>query len=324
MPHIKVMPGLPKPIERALRGAVFEYSVARKKFLERFAGKFDHEFSVTDLMQAPKQLWLRRQFREDIVIDLVRDNYFSLLGSVVHHILEKYAPPSCIVEERQHTLMEVDGYKILLHGQPDLYDPDGEQLDDYKFVSAFAVLYEKAEYEFQLNVGKYLFETRGIPVKGLRNIYLFRHLDKIAQMRNPDYPRENIFIKVHQPWTRSVTESKIRSLISNLVKYSKFPWKQLPDCTDAERWIRESSWAVMKRKKGTKKQPIQDWGKLAFARFDTEKEARDFIGNSNEVEEMKIEKRIGEPKKCMEYCPVVPWCQQRQAELNLKPQTLND
>lgn len=324
MPHIQVMPGLPKPIERALRNAVFEYSKARRQFLERFAGQYDYEFSVTDLMQAPKQLWLRRKFRDDIVIDLVRDNYFSLLGAVVHHILEKYAPPQCIVEERQHTFMNVDGKRILLHGQPDLYDPDTEGMDDYKFVSAYAVLYEKAEYEFQLNVGKYLFETRGIPVKGLRNIYLFRHLDPIAQLRNPDYPKDNIYIKVHQPWSRSVTEEKIKQLVSGLIQYAHTTWSQLPDCTDDQRWIRESTFAVIKRKKGTKANPIGDWSSRAFAKFDTEQEALSFMKESSEKEEMKLEKRIGDPKKCLKYCPVVQWCEQRQKELRMNPQVLVD
>jgi hypothetical protein len=100
MPHFIIDEDLPESLERALKASVFEYSADRKEFLARFEGQYDEEFSVTDLPQAPKQLWLRRKFRDDIVIDLVKDNYFALLGTIVHAILEKYAPPDSIVEGR--------------------------------------------------------------------------------------------------------------------------------------------------------------------------------------------------------------------------------
>lgn len=312
------MEGLPAPIERALRSSVFEYSVARKKFLKQFEGQYDEEFSVTDLMQAPKQLWLKRKFREDIVIDLVRDNYHSLLGSVVHSILEKYAPPEWIIEERQHTILNVDGKRILIHGQPDCFDPSTGKLIDYKFTSGYAVLYDKKEYEFQLNANAWLFENRGFNVTGIENIYLFRHLDKQAIARNPEYPKENIRIKGFKLQGHKKTEQQIIGLVRNLMKHKGTPWKKLPDCTDEERWIRDSSFAVIKRKKGTKKQPKQDWSKTATASFDTQSQAIRFIAQSEIEEEMKVVKRSGNPRKCEEFCPVVAWCGQRQAELKAK------
>lgn len=324
MPHFIVMKGLPAPIERALKSAVFEYSTARRKFLKQFEGQYDEEFSVTDLMQAPKQLWLKRKFREDIVIDLVRDNYHSLLGSVMHSILEKYAPPHWIIEERQHTIINVDGVRVLIHGQPDCFDPETGELIDYKFTSGWAVLFDKQEYEFQLNANAWLFQNRGFKVKDIRNIYLFRSLDKQAQRRNPEYPTENIRIKPFTLQKHSVTEKQIHGLVRGLLKHKKTPWKKLPDCTDDERWIRESSFAVLRRKKGTKKQPVQDWAKNAVASFDTQAEAIKYIAESDVEEEMKVVKRSGNPRKCEEFCPVVAWCGQRQAELKAKQKKILD
>ncbi len=312
-----VMEGLPAPIERALRRAVFEYSIARRKFLDQFAGQYDEEFSVTDLSQAPKQLWLKRKFRKDIIIDLVRDNYFSLLGSVVHHILEHHAPPHCIVEERQHVIITIGGIRVLFHGQPDLYDPTIRHLDDYKFTSATAILYEKPEYEFQLNANKWLFESRGLRVDTIRNVYLFRYLDPRLQQANPEYPKDNIYLKDFKPWTRAKTEETIKGLIANLLKYRNTDWSKLPDCTDEERWIRDSSYAILKRKVGTKKEPIQDWGKNAWAKCDTKEEAVQLLSTNPPNEETKIVERKGSPRKCMDYCPVVRWCGQRQKELGL-------
>jgi hypothetical protein len=297
---------------------VFEYSVARKKFLARFEGQYDEEFSVTDLMQAPKQLWLKRKFRDDIVIDLVRDNYHALLGSVVHSILEKYAPPEAIVEERQHTILNIDGVRVLIHGQPDYYDPSTGDLIDYKFTSGFAVLYDKKEYEFQLNVNAWLFRNRGLKPESLRNIYLFRSLDKQAQARNPEYPKQNIMPKGFTPWTHQETEKKIRFYAKRLLAHKDTPWKKLPDCTNEERWIRDTKFAVMKRKVGTKAKPIQDWGKNAHASFDTKKEAIKYVADTEFKEEVKIVERSGPARKCEDFCPVVAWCGQRQAELKAK------
>lgn len=312
------MPGLPAPIERALRAAVYEYSAERRKFLKRFEGQYDEEFSVTDLMQAPKQLWLKRKFRDDLVIDLVKDNYHSLLGSVVHAILEKYAPPHAIVEERQHTIINVNGVRVLIHGQPDYFDPQTGDLIDYKFTGGYAILYDKSEYEFQLNVNSWLFRNRGLKPKSIRNIYLFRYLDPQAQRKNPDYPRDNIMPKGFVPWSHTKTEKKVHFYAARLLAHKDTPWKKLPDCTPDERWQRGNSFAVMKRKVGTKKNPIQDWGQNAVASFETKAEAVKHVAETEYEQEVKIVARLSNPRKCEDFCPVVAWCGQRQAELKSK------
>lgn len=317
MPHFQVMEGLPKPLERALRSSVFEYSRARREFLEPLKGQYDVEFSVTDLYKSPKQLWLTRKFRDDIVINLVKDNFLSLLGNIVHYILEHHAPPHCIVEERQYVILNVGGVRVLFHGCPDLYDPETQSLDDYKFTSGYAVLYEKAEYEFQLNANAFLLESRGLEVRRIRNVYMFRYLDPIAQQRNPEYPKENVYLKHFKQWDRSVTEAKIRERIALHLKYRATMWKKLPDCSDEDRWIRNTTFAVYKRKNGTKKAPIQDWSSKSIARCETQEEAEDFIKrNKDDIpQEMKWIKKPGEPKRCQEFCPVAGWCDQYQNEL---------
>ena len=318
MPQFKVMPGLPSPVEAALKGAQYEYSKDRKEFLAGLAGQYDIEFSVTDLTRPTKQLWLGRKFNDDIVIDLVKDNFYSLLGSVTHWILQRYAPAHCVVEAREYVIFTINGLRVLVHGQNDLYDPSTYTLDDYKVTSGWSFLYEKAEYEFQLNANKYIRETRHPqhPIKHIRNIYLFRHLDKVAQERNPEYPRDNIAIKIFKPWDRSVTEERIKSLVKQKLAHMSTKWQLLPDCTDEERWIRDTKWSVYKRKKQAKKGEIPDFSSRAAAHFDTEAEATtyaDFCG-----EETKIKKKTGEPKRCVEYCAVAPFCKQFQDELKAK------
>jgi hypothetical protein len=319
MPQFIVHPDCPAPLEQALRSAVFEYSMERKKFLKRFEGQYDEEFSITDLPLAPKQLWLKRKWWDDIRIDLVRDNYSSLLGQIVHFILEHHAPPNCVVEERQHTFITVAGVRVLFHGKPDLYDPKDKRIDDYKFCSAISMLYEKWEYEFQLNAGAWLFQNRGLDVSKLKNIFLFKELNAAAADKIPNYPQENIAVRKFTPWPRSVTEGKIKQLIARQLQYKHTHWKKLPDCTDAERWLRDSNWGVFKRVKPKRHQRIGDWSKLAAKRFSTEKEAQEYADLHTSMGiDTEIKKKVGTPKKCDKYCPVVGWCAQRQNELKLK------
>jgi hypothetical protein len=318
--QFKVMEGLPSPLEAALKGAQYEYSKDRKEFLAGLAGQYDIEFSVTDLTRPTKQLWLGRKFNDDLVIDLVKDNFYSLLGSVTHWILQRYAPSYCIVENREYVIFTINGLRVLVHAQSDLYDPKTYTLDDYKVTSGWSFLYEKWEYEVQLNINKYIRETRypDQRIDKIRNIYLFRHLDKGAQERNPEYPRDNIAIKNFKPWARSVTEAKIKELVLAKLSHAKTKWQSLPDCTDDERWIRDTKWSVYKRKKQAKKGEIPDFSSRAAAHFDNEAEATtyaDFCG-----EETKIKKKVGEPKRCIEFCAVAPFCKQFQDELKAKQQ----
>lgn len=316
MPHFIYDPDLPTPLINALKESVFEYSKARKKFLSRFEGQYDVEFSVTDLTTPPKLLWLKRRHRKEIVINLVEDNYLALLGTSIHSILEKYAPKECIVEDRQHSIFNIEGVRVLFHGQPDVYDPHICLLDDYKHTSPKAVMYDKWEYEFQLNANKYLFEGRGMKVSRIRNIYLLRDLDRREQERNPHYPTSYIIKKEFEPWNRSVTEAKIKELIAQRINARELKRKELPDCTEEERWMRGAKYTIEKRVKA-KSGEVGEWRKTAFKVFDTEEECKTFLRFNPQDEETKIEYRPGTALRCEKYCPVVQWCHQRQSELKL-------
>lgn len=315
MPHIIEDPSLPAPILNALRESIFEYSTDRKKFMSQFEGQYDFEFSVTDLTRPTKQYWLSKRYGDEITIDLVKDNYWSLLGSIAHFILEHYAPAHYLVEERQHCILNVDGHRVLFHGKPDAYDPEIKMLYDYKFTSPYSFLNLKWEYEFQLNANKYLFDTRGIKTDRIANVYMFRELNAQHQRTIPNYPTKFIEVKEFEPWERSVTENKIKELILEKINASQLKRKELPDCSDEERWMRDSRWVAYKRKKATKKEPYPDFSSKAFLWADTEQELNQQLEVVNE--EVKKEYRPGEAKRCDSYCAVAPWCHQRQQELKL-------
>ena len=79
---------------------------------------------------------------------------------------------------------------------------------------------------------------------------------------------------------------------------------RIKPCTDEERWLRPSKWAI--KKKGRKR---------ALKLHDTEREAQDHIDSLGAGHE--IEYRKGEAVRCMKYCPVAAFCPQFQRDFLL-------
>lgn len=299
---IKCPSWIPDPLKRALLNSVGEYSEVRQRFLSQFT--YDEEVSVTDLTRPIQQFWLYRLHKDKFVIDVLKDNWHSLQGSIVHFILENYALPTDLVEERQHTLMKVDDLNVLFHGCPDHYDPATKTLTDYKYTSAKSILYgTKEEYEFQLNANKYLLETRGFPVETIQNLYLFRDWNKRDKEQFEGYPEEYAKIISYEPWSRRKTENEIMEKISNLFSYRK---KVLPECSSEERWNRTAKYQVFKRNKGNK-----EMGKRCWKSAPTLDQATALAATAEE--ETRIDFFPGTDTRCEDYCHANRFCKQYHA-----------
>jgi hypothetical protein len=71
-------------------------------------------------------------------------------------------------------------------------------------------------------------------------------------------------------------------------------------CTDEERWYTGDSWAVTKPN-----------AKRAYRVYKNRQEAED-----NKPDDMIVEHRPGEYKRCAQYCEAAPFCAQWQAHLS--------
>lgn len=311
MPHLVWADWLPAPLVNALRSSVTTYSKKKADFLAKFEGQYDEQFSVTEINQAPKVVWLKRQFSEVMTIDILEDNWFSLIGSLFHKMLEENAPSDCLVEDRQCSLMSIDGIKVLFHGEPDLYSPSDQLLTDYKFVSASALMYSQQNYIDQLQANAWLLRARGVIVKRIANAYCMRYIDRREQENNPDYPQTNVVMKEYPLLPAKETHEVIVGKLRRILNERKTPWRKLPDCTPEERW-EHGSWGVYVTLKDKKR--LGEWSSKAKGRFQSEKDAKVFASELNE--EHKIEYKAGNPTLCR-YCNVVQWCGQRQAELKI-------
>lgn len=266
----------------------------------KYYSKGRSDYSVTELMSPPRVQRLRAQMDGEIQQD-VSEMLWPLLGSALHVVMERGETQGWTSEERLFT--EVDG--VTISGAIDLQEqtPEGVNIVDYKFTSAWSVMNDKIEWEQQLNVYKWLVErVKKVPVKSLRICALIRDFNR-HEVRE-GYPKAPIHMVEIPVWDAVKAEAYVRERLE-MHRNSKLAadfGETLPECSPEERWMSETTYAVKR-----------DGRKTAIRVFKTLEEATELAGK----EKGYVETRLGEPKRCAgNYCGVAQWCDQYQAELN--------
>jgi len=266
-------------------------------------GKSD--YSVTEIISPPRIQRLRRKHFEEIEQD-VSDMLWMLLGTALHVVAERSEVSGHTNEERLSA--GING--IILSGAIDLQkdDEDGVTITDYKFTSAWALMNDKPEWEQQQNIDKYLVErVKKKPVKGLKICALIRDWSRRDAQNKPDYPQAPIQVIDIPMWTFDRTEAFIKERVE-MHRDSKVSadWgDELPLCSEEERWVRPTTYAVKK-----------DGRKTAIRVFDTQDEADALLKEMPEKDKGFIEIRKGEAVRCTgNFCGVSQWCNQYQNEL---------
>ena len=281
--------GLPEPLVRAVMDNLKSYS------------KGDADYSVTEIMSPPRIQRLRKRFYEKMETD-VTDNIWSFFGSFGHKMIERHVVEGHHAEER--IFVEVGG--VVLSGAIDLQiDNNGAvELVDYKFVSSYSVREEKLEWVQQLNIYAWLvWKKYGKKVSSLRICALIKDHSRKEAERNPNYPPANVHMIDIPIWDVEKTEAYILERIA-LHQTSKVndDWnEELPECSDYERWVRETKYAVKKEGR-----------KTAIRVFDTHEEASALLETTPTG---FIEVRKGEAVRCTgNFCGVSKWCTQFKKE----------
>ncbi len=266
-------------------------------------GKSD--YSVTEIISPPRIQRLRRTHFEEIEQD-VSDMLWMLLGTALHVVAERSEVSGHTNEERLSA--GING--IILSGAIDLQkdEADGITITDYKFTSAWALMNDKPEWEQQQNIYKYLVErVKKKPVKGLKICALIRDWSRRDAQNKADYPQAPIQIIDIPMWTFDRTEAFIKERVE-MHRDSKVSadWgDELPLCTDEERWVRPTTYALKKEGR-----------KTAIRVLDTQDEAEALLKEMPEKDKAFIEIRKGEAVRCTgNFCGVSQWCSQYQSEL---------
>jgi hypothetical protein len=262
-------------------------------------GKSD--YSVTGLLTPPKVALLREQYNDRMEMD-ISDKMYTFLGTALHKVMEDTVmPENCTYEERLYA--DIDGTTI--SGAIDIQEriPAGTIVWDYKVTSVWSVMNEKAEWVQQLNMYKWFVETvKKERVVGLKICAFLR--DWSGNKTGENYPEASIVIVDIPLWTATEAEEFIRNRL-NAHKEAKMVMdfgQEPPSCSDKERWMSETTFAVKREGR-----------KTAIRVLTSEQEAKEMA----EKEKGYVETRLGEPRRCAgNYCGVAEWCKQYQGEKN--------
>ena len=257
--------------------------------------KGDADISITGLL-GPPRIRVLKKLNEDSLVRDVSDNVFSLLGRLMHGLLEQ-ANQTALAEERFY--LDIEG--ITVSGAMDAVYQDG-LVQDYKLVSYHEVKRGlKPEFEAQLNCYAYLLK-HGYTQSGeqfkrvinkLQDVFVFRDWSKGLAKRDPEVPQQQI-ITVDVPlWD----ESKTLKLIKDRIAIHKAANKLLPDCTPEERWAVPDKWAVMPKKNAVR----------SLKNHDNKKDAEE---HSINVKGSFVALRPGKNNRCDDYCDVNAFCSQ--------------
>jgi hypothetical protein len=255
--------------------------------------------SVTQLINSPKIVALSKKYDDEMEQD-VNDLLWALMGTAIHEILDRHKDEHDISEERLHT--EIDGWK--LSGAIDLQcpTPDGITVKDYKTTSVWAVMNEKIEWEYQLNLYAYLVEkVKNIPVTGLSIIAFLKDWREDDVGKKDNYPQARVIEIPIVLWSFQEREEFIKARISahSECDFALETNGSLPDCTKEEMWEKPAVWAV--KKTGNKR---------AHSLYDTPEKAMSAVAELGDAYD--IDHRPGERTRCESYCAVNQWCKQYQ------------
>ena len=274
---------LPEPIVNALNKPTYTKGGAH--------------MSATELLSPPRMVQLRIANADAIEMDAA-DMVWALFGTAIHGVLEHGQGDDHIVEQRLNTV--IDGWEI--SGAIDLQTVKESSIgiSDYKTTGVWAVMNEKKEWEYQLNIYAWLVErVKKSPVDSLEIVAIIRDWKRWESEVKKDYPDAPIKTIPITLWPYEEREKFVRQRI-HVHADAMFQYQtggDLPLCTADEMWEKPTVWAV--KKPGAAR---------AKSLHYTESDAIKAAG-----EDLEIELRPGERTRCANYCNVRDFCDQWKA-----------
>lgn len=250
------------------------------------------DYSVTELLKPPRQAVLQKAHGEEITED-VADRIWSLMGQVVHGILER-SNVDAIAERRM--VATFHGKRV--SGGMDAYYDHG-LLQDYKTTTAYKFKSNTVpeDFEQQLNCYAEILRQNGDKVERLEIVGILRDWSKMEAFRDPNYPRKQVVVLPVPLWP----SEKVQAFIGGRIDAHEKAKAVLPLCNDNERWARKRVWAVMKPGR-----------KTAVKLHDSEQFAKE---HAKSEPGLYVVDRPGESIRCAFYCSAAPFCSQYQKTL---------
>ncbi len=203
--------------------------------------KGDAEFSVTELLQPPKVRALKMLHADKITEDY-SDSIASFIGTSVHKMLEDGNKDKDEYISEMSLSGTIDKISVgketcKISGTVDLIDIKNYALVDFKTTGAYGVMYDKPEWEQQLNIYGYLYakQEKKDSLPTLEISAILKDWSKNRAKRSNTYPPSPVFQKPIVSWKMNEVEDFIRERIRLHRVAIQEP--EMFDCTDEERWL---------------------------------------------------------------------------------------
>jgi hypothetical protein len=221
-----------------------------------------------------------------------------LFGTVTHYALEtgiECRENEYVEEHLEYTFPS--GYTL-----SGIIDHVEDYIDDYKTTSVWTVIYgsNNEHWKKQLQMGAYLhYKEHGNWIGKGRIIAILKDFNKKDSLTKDNYPKLPVQVINFDLGTPEEVEEWIVKRFKRIEYLEKLSDLDLPLCSMEERFNSGTKYAVKKKV----------W-KKAFRVFDTLDEARELLIELEQKYpgEYEIEERIGEDKKCKEYCNCCQFC----------------
>lgn len=264
-----------------------------------------HQYSCTTILKPIRQIILERRYNDDIEQD-VSDMIWMIFGIAVHSVIENSQEDEGQFKEEKLKVdlgqywKELDGY--YLSGRSDLMDLLEKEIVDWKTCSAWKVIYKDFEdWRKEMLIYAWMVKDMGFDINKAKAIAFIKDHNKTKSKTDSQYPSLPIWIEKFKFNNKQFDEIKefIHNKFLELKKYEEVQAEELPMCSMEERWNDGDSYVVIK--KGNKR---------ATRVHSTMEEAQKHLDNLEKSYPgvYEIQTRLGEDKKCLEYCSCCNFC----------------
>ena len=255
-------------------------------------------YSATTLIKDPCEIILTNRHADEIEED-ASEALYALLGSALHEVLERAKEDENEIREERLFYEFPEG---AISGKFDSFDAtEGEEvLRDYKCTSTWTAIYgDGGKYAAQLKIYCLLFQyVLNIRCRHAQIIQFFRDHSMSNAKFDKSYPQSPIRVIDYYFTDEDIaqTEVDIRAKLREINALKGTSDDELPPCSAENRWETPTTYAVKKK------------GRKSALRVLSSKEEAGTWMELNGTKDCYIEERLGESRKCMNYCKAAPFC----------------
>lgn len=265
----------------------------------------EHQYSCTTILKPTRQVILERRHNNEIEQD-VSEMVWCIFGILAHSVIENSQEDVGQFKEEKLKVdlgkycKELEGY--YLSGRSDMIDLLDKCITDWKTASCWKVIYKDFEdWRKEMLIYAWAVKDMGFEIDKAQAIAFLKDHNKTKAKVDSSYPKLPVWVEKFKFTDKDFKdiEEFIITRFLELKKYEDVSDNELPMCTMEERWNEGNKYIVIKH-----------GAKRATKIHETLEEAEEHLNNLNKnyPNVYEIQERLGEDKKCLEYCSACKFC----------------